>query len=46
MNYSKPEVNLLGQAKNVIEQSQTIKPPHTVVETPTSKCSPAYDLDE
>lgn len=44
MNYSKPEVNTLGQAKSVIE--------HIVPKQPTGKFDglgynqPAYDLDE
>ena len=47
MNYSKPEVNILGQAKSVIESSQTIKNPKTVLEgSGPARCSPAYDLDE
>ncbi len=47
MNYSKPEVKTLGDAKNVIEQSQTIKTPKTVLEgSGPARCSPAYDLDE
>lgn len=47
MNYRKPEVNMLGQAKSVIESSQTIKTPPSVLEgAGPAKCSPAYDLDE
>jgi hypothetical protein len=48
MNYSKPEVNILGQAMSVIEQNHAVKPPFTAQETliPPAKCSPAYDLDE
>jgi len=47
MNYSKPEVNNLGQAKSMIEQNHTIKGSFPVMETPVGpRCSPAYDLDE
>ena len=43
MNYSKPEVNVLGEAKSVIEGSS--KPP---IHTTDGLVSPlaAYDLDE
>ncbi|MGB7603292.1 MAG: hypothetical protein WBM24_23515 [Candidatus Sulfotelmatobacter sp.] len=49
MNYSKPEVNTLGQAKSVIEQNNTIKTPHQVLDAnpkSTEKASAAYDLDD
>ncbi len=49
MNYSKPEVKTLGQAKGVIESI----PPTTKVSTlfdgaapPQNRPNPAYDLDE
>lgn len=45
MNYNKPEVNTLGEAKSVIE-TLVIKPPFNHVESPTTRCGPAYDLDE
>jgi hypothetical protein len=48
MNYTKPEVNTLGDAKTTIEFNGQIKPtPKTTdpnVLHPTA--SPAYDLDE
>jgi hypothetical protein len=47
MNYSKPEVNTLGQAKSVIENAQGIKPLSTVTDgVKPNRLPPAYDLDE
>jgi len=47
MNYSKPEVNNLGQARSVIEANHAIKRPPQVLETPVpTYCTAAYDLDE
>jgi hypothetical protein len=46
MNYTKPEVNTLGEAKVVIEQIGS-KPSSPLVEgTPLRGPKPAYDLDE
>jgi hypothetical protein len=44
MNYTKPEVDTLGEAKTVIELIQT-KPHQTPVEFGKT-VSAAYDLDE
>ncbi len=46
MNYTKPEVNVLGQAVNVIESltAKVIKTPSDSV--PGKNLNPAYDLDE
>jgi hypothetical protein len=49
MNYTKPEVKTLGQAKSVIEQSPLIKQVTGVLDSsqpPRNKFNPAYDLDE
>jgi hypothetical protein len=47
MNYSKPEVNTLGQAEMVIEQINHLKPPTSPFDgTQRNKLVPAYDLDE
>ena len=46
MKYSKPEANILGQAKSVIETNHSVKPPFTYPETLITRCNPAYDLDE
>jgi hypothetical protein len=46
MNYTKPEVTLLGEAVNVIEQ-RTSKTPQQVFEGINKpKLNAAYDLDE
>jgi hypothetical protein len=47
MNYTKPEVKTLGEAKMVIEGTIQ-KGPVGVIETPTGnwRIIPAYDLDE
>lgn len=45
MNYTKPEVAVLGKAVRVIEQ-RTAKPPQTVIDGNQPKLNPAYDLDE
>jgi hypothetical protein len=47
MNYTKPEVNVLGQAVRVIENSLD-KSVHnfTDVQGPKRAIQPAYDLDE
>jgi len=46
MNYSKPEVSLLGDAKTVIERIDNVKQ-HTQVGDPSPfQNLPAYDLDE
>jgi hypothetical protein len=47
MKYSKPEVNILGEAKSVIEQLGT-KPPTAHIEGVPKRnlFNPAYDLDE
>jgi hypothetical protein len=48
MNYTKPEVAVLGQAVRVIEQMLTQKPPLHAVDSITGvrNANPAYDLDE
>ena len=46
MNYSKPEVCILGNAKTVIEKINNVKQ-HTQVGDPSPFLNlPAYDLDE
>jgi hypothetical protein len=46
MNYTKPEVAVLGQAVSVIEDS-TNKTRHLYFDgTPVKAILPAYDLDE
>jgi len=46
MNYTKPEVAVLGQAAEVIAAFSS-KPPCTMVESPPNwRANPAYDLDE
>ena len=45
MNYTKPEVSTLGDARTVIESNGTTKPsqqPHEL----GKMVAPAYDLDE
>jgi hypothetical protein len=42
MNYTKPEVAVLGEAVNVIEL-RTAKPPKTVIDGTQPKLNPAYD---
>ena len=48
MNYTKPEVNTLGDATNVIELINPAKPfqPGTDGTPLKPRVSPAYDLDE
>ena len=48
MNYTKPEVGVLGQAVQVIEAhpSQKIAGNQDPVSNPTLVPNPAYDLDE
>lgn len=48
MNYSKPELSILGPAIRVVEQIPTIKGPYAMVETfdLRYRVNPAYDLDE
>lgn len=49
MNYTKPEVKTLGQAKSVIEQSPLTKLVVGQIDAsqpPRNKFNPAYDLDE
>jgi len=48
MNYSKPEVNILGQAKSVIEGIPVTKlsTNHDGAPPPANRPNPAYDLDE
>jgi hypothetical protein len=47
VNYTKPEVVVLGPAIRVIEQIPTIKQPTGIIESIHSKRThPAYDLDE
>jgi hypothetical protein len=46
MNYTKPEVVVLGEAIHVIE-NRISKVPQGILETPTQRhLAPAYDLDE
>jgi len=45
MNYTKPEVAILGQAVRVIESVQSKPPLHSSDATKTN-INPAYDLDE
>jgi hypothetical protein len=45
MNYTKPEVAVLGNAVQVIEQ-RTAKIPQEVLEPPHALQNAAYDLDE
>lgn len=45
MNYTKPEVSILGESKAVIEQINPLKPvghPDNL----NTQVAPAYDLDE
>jgi hypothetical protein len=46
MNYSKPEVNTLGEAKSVIERTGKAAP--VAIDPPLNNKTPnpAYDLDE
>lgn len=46
MNYTKPEVAILGTAVRVIENIPTSKPPSSVPDGALPKHVPAYDLDE
>jgi hypothetical protein len=47
MNYTKPEVAVLGQAVRVIEQNHQIKGSSPSDAPPkTGLVNPAYDLDE
>jgi len=47
MNYSKPEIYTLGNAKAVIEQINPQKPPTSLIDNPFKPgVPPAYDLDE
>jgi hypothetical protein len=46
MNYTKPEVNTLGDATTVIETINPLKPPVQQFETGTRMQLAAYDLDE
>ena len=47
MNYTTPEVVVLGPAIRVIEQIPTMKQPTGIIESIHSKRThPAYDLDE
>jgi hypothetical protein len=49
MNYSKPEVSTLGQAKIVIEGTVRPKITHGTFDggqAPLSYVAPAYDLDD
>jgi hypothetical protein len=45
MNYSKPEVNTLGQATMVIE-AHTSKNVMSTIDPNLTQFNPAYDLDE
>ena len=47
MNYTKPEVAVLGKAVGVIEQLFPIKPQQKLPDgTNQPRVNPAYDLDE
>ena len=46
MNYTKPEVNTLGDASTVIEAYNPFKPVGTPTERLSKLIQPAYDLDE
>jgi hypothetical protein len=47
MNYTKPQLNTMGDARNVIASGQTVKPPMGTLEAHSSQyVIPAYDLDE
>jgi len=46
MNYTKPQVNTLGDATVVIESINPSKPKLTVFEATQQRQLPAYDLDE
>ena len=48
MNYTKPQLNTMGDAKNVIASGQTQKPPQGTLEPHSSTLYviPAYDLDD
>jgi len=45
MNYTKPDVAVLGEAAEVLT-SIVGKPPGSPLEMPLSYTNPAYDLDE
>jgi hypothetical protein len=45
MNYTKPEVSILGEAKSVVE-SLGYKPASPVFDGTKAILDPAYDLDE
>jgi hypothetical protein len=44
MNYSKPELQTLGEATMVIEAHQKVNPPN--IDGLRPQPNPAYDLDE
>jgi len=47
MVYSRPDITILGEATDVIQNNPSIKGPFTASEGPFPWCSdPAYDLDE
>jgi hypothetical protein len=47
MNYTKPEVAVLGEAVRVIDQNHLIKGAFVVTEGARApRANPAYDLDE
>jgi len=48
MNYTKPEVTILGEAAKVIANVIPFKPPTSLPldGPPRPKTNPAYDLDE
>jgi len=45
VNYTKPQIVSLGEAKILIGQISPVKPPHCQFDGP-NHCLPAYDLDE
>jgi len=45
MNYTKPEVAVLGEAVRVIERTG-VKPTGSFLDSPVKITQPAYDLDE
>ncbi len=46
MNYTKPEVAVLGEAVRVIETRIPHKPTGSVLDNGVKNFNPAYDLDE
>ena len=46
MNYTKPEVAVLGEATSVIEQRPLLKTQPSVIDPTKFQVTPAYDLDE